>query len=67
MISPVLGLLFNSYMQSRHPDQVIKNPIFAPMVLAIWFPISMFFISIVALFTLDDGGWVTRQTTHSQS
>jgi cellulose synthase/poly-beta-1,6-N-acetylglucosamine synthase-like glycosyltransferase len=67
MISPVFGLLFNSYMRSRHPDQMIENPILAPMVLAIWFPISMFFISIVTLFTLDDGGWVTRQTTHSQS
>jgi cellulose synthase/poly-beta-1,6-N-acetylglucosamine synthase-like glycosyltransferase len=67
VISPIIGAVFNSYMKSAHPDQVIDNPIFAPMTLAIWFPISMFFISIFALFTLDDGGWVTRQRTQSQS
>lgn len=67
LIAPAIGLAFNLYMNRRYPDQVIKNPFLAPACLAIWFPISMFFISIVALLTLDDGGWVTRQSAKAQS
>lgn len=67
LLSPFIGLFFNGYMRRHYPDQVIKNPIWAPVFLAVWFPISMFFITLVALFTLDDGGWVTRQAATSQS
>lgn len=67
LISPAIGIGFNMYMKRNYPDQIIDNPFLAPACLAIWFPISMFFISIVALFTLDDGGWVTRQQAKAQS
>lgn len=67
LIAPAIGLVFNLCMKHQYPDQVIDNPILAPICLAVWFPISMFFISIVAIFTLDDGGWVTRQTAKAQS
>lgn len=32
---------------------------------ALWYPVSSIIITLFALFTLDDGGWVTRESTAS--
>jgi hypothetical protein len=37
------------------------------LAFVIWFPINIFIITIVALLTLDDGGWVTRQAPQPET
>lgn len=59
--APIIGWIYNTAMRKHNPEQVLKNPNLAPLYMAIWFPINIFFITAVAMCTLDDGGWVTRQ------
>jgi hyaluronan synthase len=63
VFSPVMGVIYNLCMRKNNSDQCVKNPILAPLAFVVWFPINIFIITIVALLTLDDGGWVTRQET----
>ena len=60
-ILPVYGLIFNHIFSKIDPSQVVKNPILASTLIPIWFIISVVIVTPWALFTLDDGGWVTRQ------
>lgn len=39
----------------------IKNPITTGIFCGIWMPVIWILLPFVAIFTLDDGGWVTRQ------
>lgn len=40
----------------------IKNPIRSGVIFGIWLPVSWLLVRILSTFTLDDGGWVTRQS-----
>lgn len=39
----------------------MKNPILTGCAYGVWTLIAWFVLSILSLFTMDDGGWVTRQ------
>lgn len=61
VVGIVTANLYN-YMIGRH-DPVsgkIKNPILAGIWFGAWVIIAWTSLSIFAMFTLDDGGWVTR-------
>jgi len=58
---PLVAMVFNYLCRKHQASQVLKNPIGAAMIYALWFPISCFLITPWAALTLDDGGWVTRQ------
>lgn len=65
MLGPFMALAFlwttrnNSLEKASNPIKFIFNTILA----AFWFPLSGMLVTLVALFTLDDGGWVTRNRT----
>lgn len=55
------GLVYNLTIGRADPYGKLKNPMGAGITFAIWYPVNIWILTIVALFTLDDGGWVTRQ------
>lgn len=62
LLGPFLALLY-IYLARHEESDMPKDKIkfFMNSILAsFWFPFSGFVITMVALFTLDDGGWVTR-------
>lgn len=60
-VMPMFGLIFNYHIGKKDPIQRLKNPILASMMIPVWYIISFMILTPWALFTLDDGGWVTRQ------
>lgn len=61
LLMPMFGVLYNAFMKKRDPGQVLKNPILSSWMIPVWYVISFTILTPWALFTLDDGGWVTRQ------
>jgi len=61
IIAPVIGLIYNGVINDE--TQKLKNPVLAPMILSFSFIFSILYISMYAIFTMDDGGWVTRTKT----
>jgi hyaluronan synthase len=49
----------NTLEKADDPIRFVFNIILA----SFWFPLSGMVVTMVALFTLDDGGWVTREQT----
>lgn len=60
-ILPVVGLIFNQTIGTKDSRQYLRHPSLASILLGIWLITSMTLVTPWALFTLDDGGWVTRQ------
>lgn len=56
-----LAFFINTYFRETDPGQVLRNPVLSMFVFAIWTLVIFFLVTPFALFTLDDGGWVTRQ------
>jgi hypothetical protein len=61
IILPIYGLIFNHIFGMIDSSQVVNNPIIASLLIPVWFVISVVIVTPWAFFTLDDGGWVTRQ------
>ena len=63
ILSPVLALAF-FYMTRRQLKREEMKSIsvltLSLILMSLWFPFSALFVTIFALSTLDDGGWVTR-------
>lgn len=61
------ALIYNRYV-GKFDTKVgrMKNPVLVGMFAAIWLPVSWIVITFFAMFTLDDGGWVTRQTSGNE-
>lgn len=66
-IGPCVVLLFFFYAyQSDHDDLKgisLFDLLFCRLIGAFWYPVSSIIITLFAIFTLDDGGWVTRENT----
>jgi hyaluronan synthase len=64
-IGPCIAIAFYCYArQSKHGDLKaisLYDLIFCRVFAAFWYPMSTVVITLFALFTLDDGGWVTRE------
>jgi hyaluronan synthase len=60
-VLPYFGVIFNATIGKRDPLQRLNNPLLSCLFIAIWWSISVLILTPWALFTLDDGGWVTRQ------
>lgn len=69
-IGPCIALIFYFYSRwTNHPDlQQISlfDLLWCRIFASFWYPISTVIITLFALFTLDDGGWVTREHTGTQ-
>jgi hypothetical protein len=61
IVAPLCVAGFNHIFKSVDPSQVVDNPILTAFLTPVWFIISTIIVTPWALFTLDDGGWVTRQ------
>lgn len=65
-IGPCIAIIFYCYArQCKHHDlQQISlfDLLFCRILASFWYPISTVIITLFALFTLDDGGWVTRES-----
>lgn len=61
VFTSLYGVLFNILLDKDDPYQRLKNPILVGFLTVVWFTMYIMFIVPWALFTLDDGGWVTRQ------
>lgn len=61
VVAPLCIAVFNHIFKTVDPSQVVDNPILTAFFLPVWFIISTLIVTPWALFTLDDGGWVTRQ------
>ena len=66
-IGPCIAVIFFYYARfSNYPDlQGISlfDLLVCRLIGAFWYPVSSIIITLFALFTLDDGGWVTREAT----
>ena len=63
----VLGF-FNYARQSNYSDLKgisLFDLLFCRLIGAFWYPLSSIVITLFAIATLDDGGWVTRETSES--
>lgn len=64
-IGPCIAIAFFYYARnSNYPDlQGISlfDLLICRLIGAFWYPVSSIIITLFALFTLDDGGWVTRE------
>lgn len=58
-----MAWFYNWTVGKTDPYGLIESPFKAALAFALWFPVNVYWLTIVALFTLDDGGWVTRQNT----
>lgn len=59
--APIFGLGYNYLMKKTNErGQILKNPVLACCLFALWTPVTIL-MTVFALLTLDDGGWVTRQ------
>ncbi|MFA6303980.1 MAG: glycosyltransferase [Legionella sp.] len=66
VIGPCIVTLFYYYARHSRYSDLMKISLFDLLLCriyaAFWYPISTVIITLFALFTLDDGGWVTRET-----
>ena len=63
ILSPVLALAFFYMTRRQLKREEIKSVgvlTLSLVLMSLWFPFSALFVTIFALSTLDDGGWVTR-------
>ena len=66
-IGPCIVVLFFYYTcKSNHSDLKeisLFDLLICRLIGAFWYPVSSVVITLFALFTLDDGGWVTRDSS----
>jgi len=66
-IGPCIVVLFFYYTcKSNHSDLKeisLFDLLICRLIGAFWYPVSSVIITLFALFTLDDGGWVTRDSS----
>jgi hyaluronan synthase len=68
-IGPCVVLFF--YFFASHSDYSdlkgvsLFDLLICRLIGAFWYPVSSIIITLFAFFTLDDGGWVTRETSES--
>ena len=55
--------LYNITVARTDPYGKISSPLMAGLAFAVWLPINFYWLTLASMFTLDDGGWVTRQNT----
>ena len=64
-MGPCIAIVFYYFFRKSSSEDVGKislfDLIFCRIFGAFWYPISTVVITLFALFTLDDGGWVTRE------
>lgn len=58
--------IYNLTIGRKDPYGPILRPWKAALGYTVWFPINVWFLTIIAACSLDDGGWVTRQNTSNQ-
>ena len=60
----VLGFFYYACKSSHKDLKEISlfDLLFCRLLAAFWYPVSSIVITLFALFTLDDGGWVTRES-----
>ncbi len=56
----VFRVLLNLHARAHHPDQVVRNPFLSGVAMAAWFFVDFSIGTFLALLTLDEGGWGTR-------
>lgn len=56
----MLRFALNVHARVYHPDQVLHNPFWATLALSSWMAIDLVLTTPMALMTLDEGGWGTR-------
>jgi hyaluronan synthase len=56
----LLRLLMNIHAKFYAPDQVLINPVLATLALTCWMAVDLVITTPMALLTLDEGGWGTR-------
>jgi cellulose synthase/poly-beta-1,6-N-acetylglucosamine synthase-like glycosyltransferase len=61
IIGIVSSLLYNRMIGRHDRAGKLKNPFLTGIWYGCWMMVSMCALIIIAMFTLDDGGWVTRQ------
>ena len=61
----VLGFFYYAYQSDYNDLKAISlfDLLFCRLVGAFWYPVSSIVITLFAIFTLDDGGWVTRENS----
>ena len=66
-IGPCLVLGFYYYISHSNIIDLKQISLFdllyCRLLAAFWYPVSSIIITLFAIFTLDDGGWVTREST----
>jgi hyaluronan synthase len=60
-----LKLIMNLHARFYQPDQVIKNPILSSLTVSAWMLIDHVITTPLALFTMDETGWGTRNLKSS--
>ncbi len=69
-LGPCVVLVFFYYAcQSDYSDLKgisLFDLLFCRLLGAFWYPVSSIIITLFAIFTLDDGGWVTRDNSESK-
>ena len=68
-IGPCVVLLFFYYAHKSDNKDLQKVALYdlliSRLIAAFWYPLSSIVITLFALFTLDDGGWVTRESSNA--
>jgi cellulose synthase/poly-beta-1,6-N-acetylglucosamine synthase-like glycosyltransferase len=68
-IGPCVVLLFFYYARQSKYDDLKGISLFdllvSRLIGAFWYPVSSIIITLFAIFTLDDGGWVTRENSET--
>jgi hyaluronan synthase len=59
----LLAHVYNITVARGDPYGTISSPFAAGLAFAVWLPINFYWLTLISLFTLDDGGWVSRQNT----
>ena len=70
MMGPCIAIAFYVYAHylSNHADLrpiSLFDLIYCRLAASFWYPLSTVIVTLFALFTLDDGGWVTRENSAS--
>jgi hypothetical protein len=54
-------VIYNLTIARSDPMGKLQDPFFAAIVYALWLPVSFSILTVVAMCTLHDSGWITRQ------
>lgn len=60
-----LRLVLNFHAWVHHRDQFITNPFFSSLALSCWMTVDLILTTPLAILTLDEGGWGTRNLSTS--